>query len=88
MRAFLIFAVVAGLGGLYLWQKQTDSAAAPGQDNMTRHAASTVSTPATVPLTPAPRGQASEYNYMKRALDRAATVRDEARAQTKSAQDP
>ena len=39
-------------------------------------------------LTPAPRGQASEYNYMKRALDRAATVRDQARDQTRAAQNP
>ncbi len=39
-------------------------------------------------LTPAPRGQASEYNWMKRSLDRAADIRDQARARTKEAQDP
>lgn len=88
MRRTLLFLVIAGLGFLYLRQKQ----------NETPPSASAKSVVATNPvvaksqpqpeLTPAPRGQASEYNYMKRALDRAADVRDQARAQTKQSQDP
>ncbi len=81
MRSFLVFVVMAGLGVLYYYQKQHEAAPAP---------VATVSAKATpVPqLTPAPRGQASEYNYMKRALDRAATVRDQSRDQTRASQDP
>ena len=82
MRSFLIFTVFAGLGLLFLYQKHHDAPI-----DSTKVAAEVKSTPAAA-LTPAPRGQASEYNYMKRALDRAATVRDEARTQTQSAQNP
>jgi hypothetical protein len=80
MRSFLVFAAFVGLGALYLWQKHHDdaqpvSASKPAQVSVAQP-------------TPAPRGQASEYNWMKRSLDRAADVRDQARARTKEAQDP
>ena len=82
MRGLLTFMLIAGIGGgLFLWQKQNEqkTAAPETQATTQQH-----STPA---LTPAPRGQASEYNWMKRSLDRAADVRDQARARTKEAQD-
>ena len=86
MRGFLILLVVGGLGFVFLRQKQDQPSAAPGKP---LQAEATAAKSAAAPqLTPVPRGQASEYNYMKRALDRAATVRDKARAQTKEAQDP
>jgi hypothetical protein len=80
MRSFLIFAVFVGLGALYLWQKQHDGVQPASANKPAQVAAAQP--------TPAPRGQASEYNWMKRSLDRAADVRDQARARTKEAQDP
>jgi hypothetical protein len=79
MRSFLIFAAFVGLGALYLWQKHHDAPSEPAKKPQAV---------ATAQLTPAPRGQASEYNWMKRSIDRAADVRDTARARTKEAQDP
>lgn len=87
MRGFVIFVVLAGLGFVFLRQKDHQTASSPGKPAAQSHSAAAKPTPAPQ-LTPAPRGQASEYNYMKRALDRAASVRDKARAQTKEAQDP
>jgi hypothetical protein len=85
MRGFLIFVVVAGLGFLYLRQRQSETSPTPAKP-VAAQSAGAKATPA--PLTPAPRGQASEYNYMKRALDRARDVRDQSRAQTQDAQNP
>jgi hypothetical protein len=85
MRGLVTFILIAGIGGgLFLWQKRTEQKAAASDTHATQQH-SVTSKPT---LTPAPRGQASEYNWMKRALDRAADVRDQARAQTKEAQDP
>jgi hypothetical protein len=78
MRSLLIFAVIAGLGTLYFWQKHNEETPVANKP-----VAISTSQP-----TAAPRGQASEYNWMKRSLDRAADVRDQARVQTKEAQDP
>jgi len=83
MRGLLTFMVIAGIGGgLFYWQKHNEEknaeVAAPAQKQ---------SVPIKTELTPAPRGQASQYNWMKRSLDRAADVRDQARARTKEAQD-
>jgi hypothetical protein len=89
MRGFLIFLLAAALGLVYLRQKQDEpspTAAKPAAQTQSQSAAAKP-TPAPQ-LTPAPRGQASEYNYMKRALDRASDVRDQSRAQTKESQDP
>lgn len=83
MRAFLIIAIVAGLGFLYLRQKQNEAATAA-----TPSVAAQSAKPAPAPLTPAPRGQASEYNYMKRALDRTRDVTEQSRAQTQDSQKP
>ena len=83
MRNFVIVVLIVGLGYVFLRQKQNEKAVNAAARPAT--AQSVASAPA---LTPAPRGQASEYNYMKRALDRASDVRDKARAQTQEAQDP
>jgi hypothetical protein len=86
MRGLVTFILVAGIGGgLFLWQKQHGQKAAPEEIPAATQQQTIASKPA---LTPAPRGQTSEHNWMKRALDRAADVRDQARAQTKEAQDP
>ena len=78
MRNFLILLVIAGLGYVFLRQKQNEK-----EVNASAKPATAQSVASS-----APRGQASEYNYMKRALDRASDVRDQARAQTQEAQDP
>jgi hypothetical protein len=80
MRGLLIVILIVGLGYVFLRQKQGEKASTP---------VAAQSVAATTPaLTPAPRGQASEYNYMKRALDRAHDVRDQSRARTQADQDP
>ena len=77
--------LIAGVGGgLFLWQKQNDKKSVEAETS----GAQKPSITAKSELTPAPRGQASEYNWMKRSIDRAADVRDQARARTKEAQDP
>ena len=87
MRGPLTFMLIAGIGGgLFLWQKRNqETTGAPATVPTAAQKQSAVAKP---DLTPAPRGQASEHNWMKRALDRAADVRDQARAQTKEAQRP
>ena len=85
MRAFLIFLVIAGLGYFFLRQKQNETPPAASKPVANQ---SIAAKPASAPLTPAPRGQASEYNYMKRALDRARDVTEQSRARTQEAQKP
>jgi len=86
MRGLAMFILIAGIGGgLFLWQKKNEQKTTGPEPRVVAQLQSATPKP---PLTPAPRGQASEYNWMKRALDRAADVRDQARAQSKEAQDP
>jgi uncharacterized alpha/beta hydrolase family protein len=85
MRAFLIFLVIAGLGFVYLRQKQSETPPATSKPVANQ---SVAAKPTPALLTPAPRGQASEYNYMKRALDRARDVTEQSRARTQEAQKP
>jgi hypothetical protein len=85
MRGILIFVLVASLGVVYLRQQQSETPPATAKPVATQ-SVGPKATPA--PLAPARRGQASEYNYMKRALDRARDVRDQSRAQTQEAQKP
>ena len=83
MRGLLTFIALAGIGGaVFLWQKQHEQKPAPENGAVQQQSATTKAA-----LTPAPRGQASQNNWMKRSLDRAADVRDQARARTKEAQD-
>jgi small neutral amino acid transporter SnatA (MarC family) len=85
MRGFIIFVLLVGLGILFLHQKHSETPAAPTK---TVAAQSPQTKPTATPLTPAPRGQASEYNYMKRALDRAHDVTEQSRARTQADQNP
>ncbi len=85
MRGFLIFLIVAALGFVFLRQKQNDTPPATAKSIATQ---SVGAKPTPAPLTPAPRGQASKYNYMKRALDRARDVTEQSRARTQASQDP
>jgi len=85
MRGFIIFVLVAGLAFVYLRQKQNETP--PGTANsVAAQPAGTKVVPA--PLTPAPRGQASEHNWMKRSLDRARDVGEQSRAQAQENQKP
>ena len=81
MRAFLVLVIAVGLGFLYYRQKHNDA-----PPPVATKPAVTAAQPAQ--LMPAPRGQASEYNWMKRSLDRAKDVTEQSRAQTKQSQDP
>ena len=85
MRAFLIFVIVAGLGFVFLRQRQNEMLPATAKPVATQ---SVAAKPTPAPLTPAPRGQASEYNWMKRSLDRARDVTEQSRAQTQESQNP
>jgi hypothetical protein len=86
MRGFVIFLIVAGLGFLY-WHQKENEKPAPGADKPAAiQSADAKATPAQ--LTPAPRGQASKYNFMKRDLDRARDVTEQSRARTQQAQNP
>ena len=83
MRGLVTFIAIAAIGGaLFVWQKRNEEKTP--EANTTPQQQSAAAKPA---LTAAPRGQASEHNWMKRSLDRAADVRDQARARTKEAQD-
>jgi len=81
MRGIVTFIAIAAIaGGIFVWQKQNEQKTEETRSGSVQHEQPV--------LTPAPRGQASEHNWMKRSLDRAADVRDQARARTKEAQDP
>jgi hypothetical protein len=85
MRGFLIFVLVAGVVFVYLRQKQSETPPATAKPIATQVVGAK---PAPAPLTPAPRGQASEHNWMKRSLDRARDVTEQSRAQTQESQKP
>lgn len=78
MRSFSIFVALVVLGAIYLWQKHNEM-----PSSVDKPVAVSIAQP-----TPAPRGQASEYNWMKRSIDRARDVAEKSRAQTKESQDP
>ena len=75
MRRFLPFLVIAGLGVVYLWQKNKEPAPVPAD-----HAS--VSAP-----TVSPR-QVYEHDWAKHSIDRAREVADQARKRTQDAQNP
>ena len=85
MRGFLVFVLVAGVVFVYLRQKQNETPPATAKPIATQVVGAK---PAPAPLTPAPRGQASEHNWMKRSLDRARDVTEQSRAQTQESQKP
>jgi len=73
--------VAVGLGGLFYYQ--THHSAPPAQPEKP-----VASAPVSEVAKPRPSGQASEYNWMKRSLDRASDVAHQSRAQTQKSQDP
>jgi len=85
VRGFILFVLVAGVAFVYLRQKENETPPATAKPVA---AQSVGAKPMPAPLTPAPRGQASEYNYMKRALDRARDVTEQSRARTQESQNP
>jgi hypothetical protein len=80
MRKFLLLLILGG-GALYLWQKNNE-APQPMPPSAVAHAATAAT------ATPVPPDQVSEHNWMKRSLDRARDVTQQARARTKESQDP
>jgi hypothetical protein len=85
MNAFFLLVVVAIIGVVLWFQKHSDS----GHAAETRAAVELAEqTGASPQPTSAPSGQASSHSYMKRAIDRARDVRDQARAGTQQAQEP
>ncbi len=85
MRGFIIFLLVAAAGFVFLRQKHSETPPVAGKA-VAANVAQTKST--AVPLTPAPRGQASEHNWMKRSIDRARDVTEQSRARTQADQQP
>jgi len=83
MRTFAILLVAGGLGGLFLWQKH-HAPEAPANDKPAIKQAAAASPGSSVA---APR-EPSEHNWMKRSLDRARDVRDQARSHTAENQKP
>jgi hypothetical protein len=82
MRAFAVVVILAGLGGVYLWQKKGEPTQPAAPPPVAQH------TGATSASGTAPVREVSEHNWMKRSLDRTRDVRDQARTQTKESQDP
>lgn len=81
MRAFLTFLAVASLGALFYYQKNHESASTAVQPGASQTTTLKVSSAATA-------RPVSEHDWMKRSLDRATEVRNQARAQTQQSQDP
>jgi hypothetical protein len=83
MRILVTVVILAGLGGLYLWQKKTETRQAPATSVATQRAAPSPAAAAAMTTR-----EPSEHNWMKRSLDRAHNVTEQARARTRDSQDP
>jgi hypothetical protein len=83
MRTVIVILVVIGLGGLYAWQKKAGESSEPS---------TTVGKPAQFTASPVPATspvhEVSEHNWIKRSLDRARDVRDQARTSSRDSQNP
>ena len=80
MRTFLALLIAGGLGALFYYQKHHEAAPV---------AVETTATPAAShPSSQPPPRPVSEHNWMKRSLDRATDVRNQARTQTQQSQNP
>src|SRR5437016_1762364 len=82
MRTAIIIMLLASLGAVYWWQKNGENATRPDPAPALQHTAPSSAKAAT------PAQEPSEHNWMKRSLDRARDVRDQARARTHDAQNP
>jgi hypothetical protein len=87
MRTFLTLLVIGGLGILYLCQKRSDTADSSAKPDPATVQVATNPTPAGATAA-SPTGQTSAHNWMKRSIDRARAVTQEARARTQQSQDP
>jgi hypothetical protein len=83
MRTFLVLLIAGGLGVLFYHQKHQTPAAAE-----VKTVANSPATQPSKPGQPAEPRPVSEHNWMKRSLDRATEVRDQARTQTQQSQNP
>ena len=81
MRAFIVILILAGLGGVYLLQK------APQHESVAAPPAVAQSSPS-AGASASPKPEVSEHNWMKRSLDRARDVAEQARRKTSDSQDP
>jgi hypothetical protein len=85
MNAFFLLVVVAIIGIAFWFQKHSETA----HDADNRAAVELAEKSGTSPQPSAgPNGQTSSHSYMKRAIDRAHEVRDQARGSTQAAQEP
>ena len=85
MNAFFLLVVIAVIGVVLWFQKHSEN----GHDADNRAAVELAEKSGTSPQpNSAPSAQTSPHSYMKRALDRAHDVRDQARARTQQAQEP
>ena len=85
MNLVFILVVVAVIGGVFWFQKHSDS----GHAADTRAAIELAEKSGISPQpSSAPTAETSPHTYMKRAIDRARDVRDQARARTQQAQEP
>jgi hypothetical protein len=85
MNVFFLLVVVAVIGVVLWFQKHSDS----GHAADTHAAIELAEKSGTSPQpSSAPTAQTSPHTYMKRALDRARDVRDQARDRTQQAQEP
>jgi hypothetical protein len=82
MRTAIILLLVAGLGAVYWWQNNGEKAKPAAPAAAVQRSASSSVTGAT------PAQEPSEHNWMKRSLDRARDVRDQARTGTAEGQNP
>jgi hypothetical protein len=84
MRTFMALVIAGGLGALFYYQKHhepTNTAdVKAGATAQPVHWTGAANNPPPRPV--------SEHNWMKRSLDRATEVRDQARAQTQQSQNP
>jgi hypothetical protein len=83
MRTFIALVIAAGLGLFFYHQKHLE--AVSGEAKAATAAGTTRSAVANGNAQPRP---VSEHNWMKRSVDRATDVRDQARAQTQQSQNP
>jgi hypothetical protein len=84
MRISLAVVVIAGLGGLFLWQKNDSSKEA----QPTAKPAVQQSPAPAVAYGATPSREPSEHNWMKRSLDRARDVTQQSQTRTRDSQDP
>jgi hypothetical protein len=82
MRTFIAVILMAGLGGLFLWQRNGN------HNQVANHPSAVERTAASPAAAIPPNREPSEHNWMKRSLDRARDVTEKSRNRTRDAQSP